>query len=43
MLLELLDVHDELVQFPCNSWIKDTMLDPSHGSQDVGLGQAQGH
>lgn len=43
MLLELLDAHDELVQFPCSSWSKDTMLGPSHGSRDVGLGQAQGH
>lgn len=42
MLLQLLDVHDELVQFPCSSWSKDTMLGTSHGTQDVGLGQTQG-
>lgn len=43
MILELLDVHDELVQLPCSSWSKGTMLGSSHGSQDMGLGQAQGH
>lgn len=42
MLLELLDVHDELLQFPCSSWSKGTMLGTSHGTQDVGLGQTQG-
>lgn len=29
MLLELLDVHDELLQFPCSSRSKDTMLGTS--------------